>query len=123
MEILKIVSDNIGYIVGILGGLGALWAIVKKPLESIEAELTLIRKENKEQTERLNDIDNDTGDILCAQLTREHDFYVNNRGWCSAADKARINDIYTKYRKRGRNHLSEHYMDEIEALPETKQRK
>ena len=65
----------------------------------------------------LKALDEDTADLLCSQLTREHDYYLT-RGWCSAADKRRLEDIYTRYKRRGRNHVAERYMEDITALPE-----
>lgn len=81
-DLLKEVSGLIGYIVAIGTGLTVIYGWVVKPLKSI-------RDENAKQSAMLRALDEDTADLLCSQLTREHDYYLT-RGWCSASDKRRL---------------------------------
>lgn len=114
---LKTISTYLGYIVGIGTSLCVIYKWLAKPLQEIKAE-------NKSQSEKLNKLSEDqkllfedTADLLCSQLTTEHDYYIR-RGWCSSADKRRLDDVYTRYKKRGRNHVASSYMDDIVRLPE-----
>ena len=102
-------SRNVGYISTIIGGMGILLGLILKPIRAI-------LKETKAQTDKLESLDRDMGDMLCSLLTREHDFFVD-RGFCPSADKQRISAIYARYKLRGRNHLADHYMDDVLNLP------
>lgn len=107
---LEIISKNIGYIIAIVSGLGVMWGWIAKPIKNIQAE-------NAKQTAKLSQLDADTADLLCSQLTQEHDRYIS-LGWCPAADKQRLDSMYTRYKARGRNHIAKHYMEDIVKLPE-----
>lgn len=99
--------------------LGALASIIKymgSVKKALMKPLTDIKAQNDKQEERLKRLDEDTADLLCAHLTREHDYYVT-RGWCPTSDKQRFDSIYTRYKSRGRNHVASTYMDDIIALP------
>lgn len=102
-ELLKAVNDNLGYIVGIYGSLAVLFGWVIKLLRDI--------------SKRIKALDTDMADILCTQLTSEHDRYMH-LGWCSASDKRRLEEIYHRYKSRGRNHIATHYIEDIAALSE-----
>lgn len=65
----------------------------------------------------LDSLDDDTADLLCSQLVREREYYIRH-GYCPAADKQRIGDLYRRYKKRGRNHIVDSYMDDILKLPD-----
>lgn len=103
-EIIKFLSENLKAIVAIGTSLGVMWKWVAAPMQDVQ--------------KRLKALDEDTADLLCSQLTREHDYYVT-QGWCSASDKQRLDSVYTRYKARGRNHIAEHYMKDIVALPES----
>lgn len=102
-QLIAWLSDNLKAIVAIGTSLGVLWKWVASPMQDVQ--------------KRLRSLDADTADLLCSQLTREHDYYIT-KGWCSASDKQRLDGIYTRYKARGRNHIAEHYMQDIVALPE-----
>jgi len=99
---LEFVSKNLGYVVTIATSLVVIVGWVVKPVQKI--------------AKQLKSLDTDVGNILCSQLVREHDYYVA-KGRCSSADKQRIEMIYAQYKARGRNHLADHFMDEILNLP------
>lgn len=96
--ILELISKNLGYIVSIATALGVIYGWIAKPIKSIQ-------KENAEQSARLKSLEEDTADLLCSQLTREHAFYMR-QGWCSASDKQRVQSIYIRYKRKSRNHVS-----------------
>lgn len=106
---LEWLSKNVGYVVTIVSGFSLLIGIMIKPIKNILKEL-------KEQTERLKAIDADLADVLCSQLTREHDAMMQ-QGFCPSADKARISGIYARYKLRGRNHLADRFIDDVLDLP------
>ena len=102
-EFLKFASENLGYVIGIFTALGAIFGpLVKLMLDILK---------------RLKEMDKDMADILCTQLTSEHDRYMQ-LGWCSATDKRRLEEIYHRYKSRGRNHIAQHYIEDIADLPE-----
>lgn len=106
---LEWVAKNIGYVVTIVTSIGILGGLILKPVRTI-------LKEVKKQTAKIDMMDQDIGDMLCSQLTREHDYFVN-QGFCPSADKIRIESIYNRYKSRGRNHLADHFMNDILNLP------
>lgn len=119
---LEFLSRYIGYIVGIGAGLAAIYGWVAKPvkewLKKLDGRLSEMQRMDEEQNRKLDLLDKDTADLLCSQLTQEHDRAVS-RGWCSTNEKERIGKIYSRYKQRGRNHISDHLMDDILNLPST----
>lgn len=117
---LEILSRYIGYIVGIVTGLVAIWKWVAKPvkdwLKKLDGRLAAMQQMDEEQNKKLDLLDLDMADTLCSQLTQEHDRAVQ-RGWCPTTEKERIGKIYERYKQRGRNHISDHLMDDILRLP------
>lgn len=96
----------------------------QKTLGQLIENVDGLQKQNTEQSQSINElkdsiktVDADTGDILCSQLTREHDYYME-RGYCPSADKRRVSSIYQSYKERGRNHLAERFFDDVLSLPE-----
>lgn len=109
-EMIKTVATFLGYVMTISAALGAMYGWIAKPIKGIRAE-------NAAQSAMLRGLDEDTADLLCSQLIREHDYYLQ-KGWCSASDKQRLDNVYTRYKKRGRNHIADTYINDIAALPE-----
>lgn len=109
-ETLKAIGDWVVWLGAVIGALAAIYKWVSKPLKEIQ-------QENKEQSKQIKEINEDTADLLCNQLTQEHDRYIR-LGWCSASDKIRVQSIYQRYKAKGRNHVAAHYMDDIVNLPE-----
>lgn len=75
-------------------------------------------------TKRLDEIDNkinalvdDMGDSQGIDLAQAHDFYMS-QGWCPSSTKQQICQMHTSYAKKGRNHLSASYEQDIIGLPE-----
>ena len=85
-------------------------------LTAIDKRLEAVEKQNAEQTQRLQNLDCDTADLLLSQLTREHDYFVK-KGCCPTSDKERIGRIYERYKARGRNHISDCLIDDLTQLP------
>ena len=84
--------------------------------ERIEAS----RKEEKAYKaavlEKLDAIIEDVGDLQCDRLTQAHDFYVG-QGYCPSTTKQVLVNMHQSYRAKGRNHLCNHYEEDILALP------
>lgn len=66
--------------------------------------------------EKLDSIIEDVGDLQCDRLTQAHDFYVA-KGYCPSTTKQVLVDMHQSYRAKGRNHLCNHYEEDILALP------
>lgn len=65
----------------------------------------------------LDGLIDDVGDLQYERLSQAQDFYTS-RGWCTGAKKEMLCKMHKSYRNKGRNHLSEHYEEEIMRLPD-----
>ena len=68
-----------------------------------------------EITAALGRLSDDIGDLQYERLSQAQDFYTS-RGWCPGAKKEMLCKMHASYRAKGRNHLSEHYEEEILRL-------
>ena len=68
-----------------------------------------------EITTALGGLSDDIGDLQYERLSQAQDFYTS-RGWCPGAKKEMLCKMHASYRAKGRNHLSEHYEEEILRL-------
>ena len=127
MQWLEQYGEAAGYISTILG-LVAL--ILVKPMKQwVRKRKEGKEKERKEKAEfreellgRLGEIttalgglSDDIGDLQYERLSQAQDFYTS-RGWCPGAKKEMLCKMHASYRAKGRNHLSEHYEEEILRL-------
>ena len=127
MQWLEQYGQVAGYISTILG-LVAL--ILVKPMKQwVRKRKEGKEKERKEKAEfreelrgRLGEIttalgglSDDIGDLQYERLSQAQDFYTS-RGWCPGAKKEMLCKMHASYRAKGRNHLSEHYEEEILRL-------
>lgn len=89
---------------------------------------------DRDQTEKLDNlikcvetlkkqVDDNQAEYVRDRLQTLHEKYCNELGWASAEEKRRIIDWFEVYRKRGYNHLSDSYADDIIRLPEKPQSK
>lgn len=58
----------------------------------------------------------DIGDLQYERLSQAQEFYTK-QGWCPGSKKEMLCEMHKSYRAKGRNHLSEHYEEEILHLP------
>ena len=127
MQWLEQYGQAAGYISAILG-LVAL--ILMKPMkqwvrkrkegkETERKEKAEFREELRgrlgEITTALGGLSDDIGDLQYERLSQAQDFYTS-RGWCPGAKKEMLCKMHASYRAKGRNHLSEHYEEEILRL-------
>ena len=97
-----------GAVTAVLALVAALWRPVKKMLKK--------RAEFREMVlEKLDAIMDDIADLQYERLSQAQDFYTS-RGWCPGAKKEMLCKMHASYRAKGRNHLSEHYEEEILRL-------
>jgi len=89
-----------------------------------EEEISERKKFQREVTTSLDRINHsldglidDVGDLQYERLSQAQDFYTS-RGWCTGAKKEMLCKMHKSYRNKGRNHLSEHYEEEIMRLPD-----
>ena len=89
--------------------------------EKAREEQTAFRSELTSRLDRISEtlrgVSEDIGDLQYERLSQAQDFYVS-RGWCPGAKKEMLLKMHSSYRARGRNHLSEHYEEEILRLPD-----
>lgn len=65
--------------------------------------------------DKLDTITSDIADLQYERLSQAHDFYIS-QGWCPTSKKQQLCNMYRSYHAKGRNHLSDHYEQEILSL-------
>ena len=90
---------------------------IRNAIKRRKAEREADRKFREQVLESLNEIKDDIGDLQYQSLAQAHDLYTS-QGWCPASTKQQLVTMHVSYTNKGRNHLSEHYEDEILNLPE-----
>lgn len=71
-----------------------------------------VREALKNINKALDGVQDDIGDLQYERLSQAHDFYTT-QGWCSTSKKQQLCNMHKSYRDKGRNHLSEHYEEDI----------
>lgn len=123
--------DNAGQVAASVSAILALLGLVfftpvKKRIRARKAkkaeavkEQKAFRAELRQSLEKittvLDGLSDDIGDLQYERLSQAQDFYTS-RGWCPGAKKEMLCKMHASYRARGRNHLSEHYEEEILRL-------
>ena len=103
---------------------------VKKKREErrkAQEEDAAFRKEMREALGKINEtlslLTDDIGDLQYERLSQAHEYYTD-QGWCPGSKKEMLCQMHKSYRAKNRNHLSEHYEEEIMRLdskPHTQQ--
>ena len=130
--------DNAGQVAASVSAILALLGLVfftpvKKRImarwqarENAAAEQNVFRKELKETIAELNaklcSLSDDIGDLQYERLSQAYDFYTT-RGWCTSSKKLMLCKMHKSYRAKNRNHLSEHFEQEILDLPDKPKKK
>lgn len=123
VKLMDTIKVDVASMKATMGNMSRDVSSLDRQINQIQNKVDKIEKWNADQSadikelqDNLQNIDGDTGDLLCSQITREHDYYISI-GFCPDSDKRRLEDIHNRYRARGRNHVSKSYMDDINALP------
>ena len=89
--------------------------------EKADAEQKAFRAELKDtlagMNAKLRSLSDDIGDLQYERLSQAYDFYTT-RGWCTSSKKLMLCKMHKSYRAKNRNHLSEHFEQEILDLPD-----
>lgn len=106
-------AASISAIIALLGLLlfKPMRAAAKKRREEKAAQQTFQR----EVLAKLDSITSDIADLQYERLSQAHDFYTS-QGWCPTSKKQQLCNMYRSYHAKGRNHLSDHYEQEILSL-------
>lgn len=97
-------------------GLGALlFKPVRKRMQARKAFREELSTSLKQINRALKGLSDDIADLQYERLSQAQDFYTS-RGWCPGAKKEMLCKMHASYRAKGRNHLSEHYEEEILLL-------
>ena len=97
-------------------GLGALmFKPVRKRMQARKAFREELSMSLKQINRALGGLSDDIADLQYERLSQAQDFYTS-RGWCPGAKKEMLCKMHASYRAKGRNHLSEHYEEEILRL-------
>lgn len=130
--------DNAGQVAASISAILALLGLVfftpvkkrikarRQAREKAAAEQKAFRKELKETLAGLNAklcaLSDDIGDLQYERLSQAYDFYTT-RGWCASSKKLMLCKMHKSYRAKNRNHLSEHFEQEILDLPDKPKKK
>ena len=127
----EIINDA-GKLAGSISAIFALLTLVLwKPIKNriTKRKTAIIEKKKADDMERLENeefrrrvlealetISDDVAELQRDRLCQMHDFYTR-QGWCPSDKKREIVDWHAKYTKKGRNHLANHYEEDILELP------
>lgn len=117
-----------GKIAGGISAIIALLALIISP--RIKAMVDKRKQHDDEQAKHsaemlkaLNDIQavlksltDDVASLQRDRLDQAHDFYCE-QGWIESTRLQALNDWYSSYKAKGFNHLAEHWLQDLEALP------
>ena len=125
--------DNAGQVAGSISAILALLGLIffqpiknrlkkrKRAKAEAAAEQKAYRAELKDTLAGMNaklcSLSDDIGDLQYERLSQAHDFYTT-RGWCTSSKKLMLCKMHKSYRAKNRNHLSEHFEQEILDLPD-----
>ena len=68
--------------------------------------------------DKLDALTDDVGDLQYERLSQAHEYYTT-RGWCTTSKKLLFCKMHKSYTGKKRNHLSEHYEEDMLNLPES----
>ena len=98
----------------------------KRAKAEAAAEQKAYRAELKDTLAEMNaklcSLSDDIGDLQYERLSQAYDFYTT-RGWCTSSKKLMLCKMHKSYRAKNRNHLSEHFEQEILDLPDKPKKK
>jgi len=98
----------------------------KRAKAEAAAEQKAYRAELKDTLAGMNaklcSLSDDIGDLQYERLSQAYDFYTT-RGWCTSSKKLMLCKMHKSYRAKNRNHLSEHFEQEILDLPDKPKKK
>jgi len=87
--------------------------------QAAREDAAAFRQEMREAMTRINKtlvtLTDDIGDLQYERLSQAQEFYTA-QGWCPGSKKEMLCQMHKSYRAKGRNHLSEHYEEEILKL-------
>ena len=88
----------------------------RKAQEEVLAFRQEVRQSLQDIQKAIERLQDDIGDLQYERLSQAHEFYTD-QGWCPGSKKEMLCQMHQSYQKKGRNHLSEHYEEEILSLP------
>lgn len=90
-----------------------------KAEQAARDDAAAFRKEMRDAMARIDKtlvtLTDDIGDLQYERLSQAQEFYTA-QGWCPGSKKEMLCQMHKSYRAKGRNHLSEHYEEEILKL-------
>lgn len=125
--------DNAGQVAASVSAILALFGLIfftpiknrlkkrKRAKAEAAAKQNAYRAELKDTLAGMNaklcSLSDDIGDLQYERLSQAYDFYTT-RGWCTSSKKLMLCKMHKSYRAKNRNHLSEHFEQEILDLPD-----
>lgn len=88
----------------------------RKAQEEVLAFRQEVRQSLHDIQKAIEGLQDDIGDLQYERLSQAHEFYTD-QGWCPGSKKEMLCQMHQSYQEKGRNHLSEHYEEEILSLP------
>lgn len=111
--------NTISTVVAIMAGICAIITAAVKAKRALKARRQKETEFREKVLKALEGITEDVANIEGEILTQAHEQLIK-QGWCSADRKQSLQARYESYKAKGRNHLKQHYIEEIIALPEHK---
>ena len=112
--------NNAGKLAGSISAVIALLTLVlfkpiKNAIKKRREDRDMQKKFQKLVLEKLDAITDDIAALQYERLSQAHDYYTSP-GWCPTSKKQQLCHMYKSYHNKGRNHLSEHYEQDILKL-------
>ena len=112
--------NNAGKLAGSISAVIALLTLllfkpIKNAIKKRREDRDMQKKFQKLVLEKLDAITDDIADLQYERLSQAHDFYTS-QGWCPTSKTEQLCHMYKSYHNKGRNHLSEHYEQDILRL-------
>ena len=116
-DILITAGKYAGAISAVIGLIGLIaWKPLKKARAKVRSEKAAQLDFQRQVLDGLKSISEDVGDLQFDRLTQAHDHYLA-LGYCPSATKQALVKMHKSYRAKGRNHLTDHYEEDILELP------
>lgn len=96
-------GEFLKWVVGVGAAVGAIWGFLGKPIKAMRGEMSTVQG--------ITDM------LMGDRLAQAHDHWMQ-KGYCPPLDKHRLVAMHAAYEKRGLNHLTKTYEQDLLTLPD-----
>lgn len=90
---------------------------LRDKMDSFEAQMHEIRQGQDEVARNIVTLDDGVATLQGDRLNQAFTFYVEQQHPCPMHVKESLSEMCRQYQNRGRNHLKEHYLEQLEKCP------